>query len=278
MAPHPKRLGQALPAFDRPPVTEVIIGLAFEPIPTLTGAMVGRIFPDYQVNSEQPLYMPLAERFGPSSGLPQIGIQLLPTPPGARQWLASEGGAHLLQVQRDWMGQNWRRQSADEVYPHFDEVRAALCRNWGQFTTYLSLHDMGSPRVTQCEVTYVNAINPGGMWSSFGDLDRVFTVARRRAAHAFLPRPDDETIQLRYSIPAQGRDEPAGRLHVSIQPALRQPGPEAIFVMTLTARGVPLSQSDPGPFLFLDIAHEWIVRGFVDLTTARMHEVWGRSA
>jgi uncharacterized protein (TIGR04255 family) len=271
-------LGHPLPAFERPPVTEVVVALTFDPIPKLTGAEVGRVFADYTVESEQPLYLPPTERFGPAVGWPQFAIQVVPAPPGARQWLSTDGETQLLQVQRDWVAQNWRRQAQDQVYPRFEAVRSAFRRNFDRLAAHLSSHQLGEMRVTQCEVTYVNAIAPAGVWTSYGDLSRVFTTVNGPTGPTFLPPPDDGTVQFRYSIRLPGEDEPMGRLHVSIQPAVRQPGPETIFVMTLTARGRPGSTSEPGPYEFFDIAHEWIVRGFVDLTTPRMHEVWGRNA
>lgn len=47
-----------------------------------------------------------------------------------------------------------------------------------------------------------------------------------------------------------------------------------MYVLTLTARG----KANEGCDLmeFVDMAHEWIVRGFADVTTKDMQKEWGR--
>lgn len=79
-----------------------------------------------------------------------------------------------------------------------------------------------------------------------------------------------------------GRDDhpsgscPVGRLHVELRPGTRKSDDAKLFVLTLTARGEPPSPDAAGLLAFHDLGHEWIVRGFTDLTTERMHEEWGR--
>jgi hypothetical protein len=68
-----------------------------------------------------------------------------------------------------------------------------------------------------------------------------------------------------------------GRLNVSVQPAYVNATREEILSMTLTARGEPLRADTDGVLDFLDMGHNWIVRGFTQLTTPKMHELWGRS-
>jgi hypothetical protein len=47
-----------------------------------------------------------------------------------------------------------------------------------------------------------------------------------------------------------------------------------IYVLELTVRGAPIGQGIGGAQSFFDIGHEWIVRGFKDVTTSMMHAVW----
>jgi hypothetical protein len=44
----------------------------------------------------------------------------------------------------------------------------------------------------------------------------------------------------------------------------------------MIARGKPLSPDVDGALRFLNIGHEWIVRGFTELTTPEMHSKWDR--
>jgi hypothetical protein len=47
--------------------------------------------------------------------------------------------------------------------------------------------------------------------------------------------------------------------------------------LTLTARGAPIGAGVAGALEFLDLGRRWIVRGFADLTTERMHIAWRRT-
>jgi hypothetical protein len=80
-------------------------------------------------------------------------------------------------------------------------------------------------------------------------------------------------MQMRYQITTNDK-KPVGRLHVSIQPGWRKPDNAPLFVLELTARGAPVGASIEGAGLFFDVGHEWIVRGFKDITTSAMHNAW----
>ncbi len=80
-------------------------------------------------------------------------------------------------------------------------------------------------------------------------------------------------MQLRYAIGREA-EPPLGRLHVSIQPGWQKPGNAPIYVLELTARGAPIGTGVEGARSFFDVGHEWIVRGFRDLTTPHMHTIW----
>ncbi len=80
-------------------------------------------------------------------------------------------------------------------------------------------------------------------------------------------------MQIRYVIGVVG-EPPLGRLHVSIQPGWRKPDNAPIYVLELTARGAPTGIGMEGAQSFFDVGHDWIVRGFRDLTTSDMHKIW----
>ncbi|HET7342703.1 MAG TPA: hypothetical protein VFL90_14670, partial [Methylomirabilota bacterium] len=86
----------------------------------------------------------------------------------------------------------------------------------------------------------------------------------------FLPDPEVVVFNASYLMP-----ERQGRLHIASQPAIRREDSKQLMQLTLTARGKPAS-SDLGAIVrWLDVGHDWIVRGFVDVTTPEMHRVWG---
>jgi hypothetical protein len=68
-----------------------------------------------------------------------------------------------------------------------------------------------------------------------------------------------------------------GRLRVMMQPAIRRQGAKEVLQSTLTARGRPRRPELGASLGWFDLGHEWIVRGFTDLTTAAMHTIWRRT-
>jgi hypothetical protein len=92
---------------------------------------------------------------------------------------------------------------------------------------------------------------------------------------SFLPEAEDGAIRLRFVIRDRGVT-PIGRLHVALQPGWKKADNSPILLMNLTARGAPLGEGISGAFDFFDLGHEWIVKGFADLTTAEMHRAWER--
>jgi hypothetical protein len=124
-------------------------------------------------------------------------------------------------------------------------------------------------------VTYINHLESGKGWERHGQLDEALAVWSSRLSDDFLPEPEDTRFAVRYVIPdAEGN--PAGRLHVNLQPAYRRADGKAILALELTARGRPLTGGAEGALQFLDLGHEWVVRGFTSITTTRMHEIWER--
>ncbi len=49
-----------------------------------------------------------------------------------------------------------------------------------------------------------------------------------------------------------------------------------LFLVELTVRGIPKDKSVETMWQWFDLAREWIVRGFTDLTGQEMHSRWER--
>ncbi len=89
----------------------------------------------------------------------------------------------------------------------------------------------------------------------------------------FLSEPEDARLQARWRIPGDN-GAPVGRLYAAADPAFNLDG-TPIYLLTLTAR-LLADQAEPSAAVeLLDLAHDWIVRGFKDLTTDEMHTTWG---
>jgi len=87
----------------------------------------------------------------------------------------------------------------------------------------------------------------------------------------FLPEPEMVRLNTIFLMP-----DKRGRLHVIMQPAIRQLDGKEVLQLNLTARGRPKSSTLDDILGWFDLGHEWIVRGFTDFTTREMHTVWRR--
>jgi len=69
-----------------------------------------------------------------------------------------------------------------------------------------------------------------------------------------------------------------GRLQAKLSQATRKEDQMPLIVLELSAKGIGDDKTPAGLFAWFDVAHEWIVRGFADLTTERAQkDLWGRT-
>lgn len=266
-----------LPEFDSPPVIEVLLGVQFSPLASLSVAHLGLYWAalrqEYPNVEAKPALAPTTEEFGGQPGMNlQIGFRLSEAP-DVRCWLIDASGTQLIQVQNDRFLRNWRKAKGSPEYPHYVNLKPLFSSEWERFCAFLQRERLGSPEVNQCEVTYVNHVEPGAELASYGEAHNVAALLSSPPPEGFLPSPEMVRLNTTYVIP-----EKMGRLHVDLQPVISTPAGKIVLQLTLTARGRPASSGVSDILEWFDLGHEWIVRGFAELTTAGMHRVWGRTA
>lgn len=262
--------------FKNPPVTETILDVQFAPLRELTLPRLGiywsRIREQYPTEEVKPPLPATIEDFSGLVVLKNPEIEILPEP-DARFWFTDPTSTQLIQIQRGRFIRNWRKGPAPhDIYPRYDQLRAYFERDWSTFVAFLEDEHLGIPEVIQTEVSYVNQIELGVGWESLGDVGKVLTLLRPYEPRVFLSDPPELTVlSAAYVLP-----ERQGRLHVAAQPAIRRSDGRQILQLTLTARGKPRSSKPEDIVACFDLGHDWIVNGFVDLTTPTMHEIWGK--
>jgi uncharacterized protein (TIGR04255 family) len=265
-----------LPEFKNPPVNEVACSVVFSPLTEYTTAHSGLFWHNVRgkytrAEQREPLVIPPELEAPPTleSALTPPELARLVYP---RIWLLTSDGTELIQLQRDVFVRNWRQQRGDETYPRFPTLFQRFEEDFRAFRHFVREQRLGTIEPSHCELTYVNNIfTPGGRGSS--ELGRVL-ITSTMPAKGFLPEPDDCGYRSRYSIRT-----PAGflgRLTVTASPAVRRSDQRELIALNLTVRGRPTGRDDSGIAGFFRIAHEWIVRGFDELTRPEMHAQWGR--
>jgi uncharacterized protein (TIGR04255 family) len=263
-----------LPDFSDPPVAETVLSVHFDRLSALQTAHFGQYwgevqdrFPVTEEHGELPSFVELS----PEQPQPSVGIQFqaLEAPPTPRFWFTDQRGTELIQVQKDRFIKNWRRTGDGDLYPRYERVRSGFDEDFSDFAQFVSRNKLGTIRVKQCEVTYINHIVAGQGWKTHADLEKVFTVWRQPRS-IFPGKAQDLMFRARFPI-FDHSGSFAGRLHVTLQPVTRLLDGAPMFVLELTARGQIGEETD-----FFDLGREWIVRSFAALTTPTMHKIWGR--
>ena len=269
-----------LPSYGRPPVTEVVLAVAFADVPALTIAHLGHFWftelrSEFSEIEEQPPYEPPIESMGAPSP-PVLSFQFMGGPPSPRLWAKASDGTRLIQLQRSWMAFNWRDAPAStQPYPRWSRVEEEFLRYFRQLCVFCEREGLSVPVPIQCEVTYINSIRSGAHWADHGDLHKVLSLVP--PPHGFLDRPETSQVAAAFRIrDSEGKER--GRLHVTAQPAFDVADNSPALVLTLAARGAPFSPTEDGLLSFLRLGHQWVVEGFTSVTTESMQEEWERHA
>jgi len=265
-----------LPKYLEPPVVETVLALEFAPIENwgiphfgLFWQRIRNEFPRFQV---QPPLESQIESFHLPQSPPTAGLRLMSTPE-VRCWFVDSDDKTLIQVQNNRFIYNWRKRGEEHAYPHYDEnIRPRFERVWRLFREFVEAQpELGAVEIVQCEVTYVNQLEAGKGWDSADDVKDVFRCWSGSTG-GFLPAPETVGFNVRYRMPND-----RGRLHIAMTPAVRNLDGVEILQLTLTARGRPDSGTTDSAIHWLDVGREWVVRGFTDITSEKMHTLWQRS-
>jgi uncharacterized protein (TIGR04255 family) len=256
-------------------VIEVAASIQFPDIPSLDVGRLGLLWAEYRARyprvEHHPQLNPAVESFE-AVDLPGIEFSVEQTMPTPRLWFLNAQGTRLLQVQQGRFILNWRKLETDEAYPHYPDLRETLFSEFEVFRAFLAREGLPAPEPNQGELTYVNHIDAVSAKGGRRSASEVITLWRD-AASSVLPEAESASLECRYVMPREG--PPFGRLHVKLESRLRIKNRTPVYVLSLMGRGGPLVNG--GVFGFLDEAHRWIVQSFADLTTAEMHNTWGRT-
>lgn len=265
MTTHP-----TIAAFDNPPVSEVVLGLQFEPIPALRAPLIASWEPlrsKFPVWQERAVLRLVQEWFGvrpPPVNL--FDVRIGDEPPPLRTWLVTKDETALLQIQESAFLRNWRRRG-ENGYPRYSHLREEFVSDCSTFFGLVGTAGLGVPEVTQCEVTYVNKIDLDGI-----AVEEVMHAWRGGASDDFLPPDDAAQLAMRYTI--AGDAGPVGRLHV-VGTVDRDKNE---LRLALTARGAPTGPTLDEAVAWLDLGRKWVVSGFCSVTTeSAKQNLWRRT-
>ena len=260
-----------LPDFKTPPAVETLLGFYYAPLKGWTTPNFGLFWQD--IRKQYP-------RVEVQPSLTEQGLRLELKTEKARLQISGEvpvrwryfhrSGKTLIQLQSDTFVQNWRKRDENDPYLHYRDLRPSFANMWARYCKFLGKSNVHAPTVRECEVTYVNHIDKGAGWQTIQDLRDVIAGWSGLTSGSFLPSPQVVSMNVEYPI-----KERSGRLRVMVEPGIREG--QATLRLTLTARCRPNSSKPSDLLKALDLGREWVVRGFADFTTPKMHESWGKT-
>ncbi len=254
----------ALPEFVNPPVSEVAMSVQFEPIEGYTNAHSGLLWKQYEGFPRMEEHAPLPRA---ASGSGSIEFTLTDKP-RVRTWFINDEDTELVQVQQDRFARNWRKRG-DREYPRYERVREGFLASWSVFKAFVERELQATPRVDRCELVYVNHIRADSFEANL-EPHRVLNRLTP-ATGGFLPALQQWSWFSSYNFSHEVQD---GELRIQAAPGWIEEERLPIVVLTLVARGVPSDGSDDALVRFFDSARQWIVKGFTEITTEEMHELW----
>ena len=113
-----------------------------------------------------------------------------------RVFFIDETENFLLQLSVSRFLANWRKIRNFDAYPRFDAAYARLTEGWEKFREYAARNELGTIRLNQYELTYINRIPD----ETEGQARELFTFFRWPELHGELFESSPRGIQLRFQF------------------------------------------------------------------------------
>lgn len=252
-----------LPSYKNPPINEVVCGLQFQEPDKLRIPHIGLLWDRFRSG------YPTLQHASPI--ITKKGEILVDNTTGAplpRVWFINKEDDQLIQFQIDRFYFNWRRRKND--YPRYNHVIRNFEKVMRTVSDFFKEFDLGELKPIEYELTYINRIPKGQGWDSIDDLPHIFTdFAWDKSRDRFLQDPGKVTWMAEFELPEQ-----KGFLNVNLKQATNIEDKLPLLILELKTRGNGELTETEDIRQWFDMAHEWIVRGFTDLTTPEVQQIW----
>lgn len=251
------------PSYKSPPLNEVSIGLQFQSLEGLKIPHFGLFWNLIQKD------FPVVEHASPILAQSET-FNTMPLP---RVFFIDKSDTMLLQLQSDRINFNWRFRDGSDPYPHFHTIAAKFFELFNIFDDFLGKAAIGVILPTVAEVTYINLLEQGREWNTMEDVATVFKdFAWSRETARFLPCPTNMNWAASFALPKQ-----QGTLNARMNHGKRVADHRQLMQLEMVANYSVQSMSFQELQPWYELAHEWIVKGFADLTQMETQKkFWGR--
>jgi uncharacterized protein (TIGR04255 family) len=246
----------------------VSIGIQFEPLERLRiphyGSLWERLRKDYPTIEHA---APIVNKDNSYNLDSNTGLPL------PRVWFINQTETRLIQIQANRINFNWRIRDSADSYPRYPEIASNFFKNLDLLEKFLVDYDIGLIQPKLAELTYINIFEPGKEWNSAKDTAKIFNDFQwAKNENRFLPEPQDINWTTTFPLP-----ENKGKLSAKVNNAKRVSDDKTVLQLEMTASNNIDNYERKSIESWFELAHEWIVKGFVDLTKSEVQEkYWGR--
>lgn len=177
----------------------------------------------------------------------------------------------MLQVENGWIVYNWRQSADTQAYPRFEKVKAEFDRQRLAFEQFLRSNGLEAPNPNLWEVSYVNLVPKGELWTSPNEWSELLPGLLGRARPSGADGLLNGDAHWVFSV-GGGK----GQLLVQVElGAMSGRVEREVLMLKLIARGQVSSGSYDELESGFQLGHESIVRTFRDLAGKRALKYWG---
>ncbi|MCG8448783.1 MAG: TIGR04255 family protein, partial [Pirellulales bacterium] len=179
----------------------------------------------------------------------------------------------LIQLQPGRFLFNWRSREEAGPYPHYESLSGDFFALFYEFERFVAEQGLGDIEPIEYELTYINHVIEEEGWTFPEHINRVVNeVSWQSQNYQFLPNPDIVIWQCRFEFKDQ-----SGGLSIKLNPGRRPTDDKKLFLLELSARGLPVEGPRDHIEQWFSNGHEWIVRGFEDFTSEEAQiALWGK--
>jgi uncharacterized protein (TIGR04255 family) len=262
------------PDFLNPPVVETVLSLQFSPIKNFTSAHTGLFWKNYLSKRWTSLKAapPLDDHFerftGEKHWTPVGSFQIVKGFRPERLQIIRDDSERMIQIQDSRFIYNWRKQK--DHYPRYEKILPKFKKQYRLFENFIRDEELGTLQPNQWEVTYVNHLIRGELWSETKDWQRIFPWFSFPAVG--INGQIEDGFSGEWSLSLVGN---LGRLHVQLQHVRigDKVGDEAL-ALQFTARGPINPEKELDIESVFELGHSSIVWSFADMTSKEVHEKW----
>jgi uncharacterized protein (TIGR04255 family) len=270
---------KAWPDYSNPPVVETVLGVQFKRMPSLRNVHLGAFWAslggEWPAVLDAPPLEPQFEVFSEEARWAKDMAIRFSNDLSVRTQMKNAEGDRMIQVQNGRLHLNWLGQEHPRTYPRYAKVREEFSNIVCKFSSFLKSRGLGEMTPDQWEITYVNVIPKGTIWSTPSDWT-FFKLLGPLPIINGVANGETFSGEWHFEIP-----DKIGRLHINWIHGVtksKATSTDSEFVrLTLTARGKLIGdENSPDRVLSgLDVGHKSIVNSFRELMSSEANRYWG---